>query len=60
MILYFTQESFSNVKQWLTETDKYCSPNVCKLLVANKCDLVGKRVVGYITAKVSSYRVQFE
>ncbi len=48
------QESFLNVKQWLTETGKYCSPNVSKLLVANKCDLVGKRAVDYIIARVST------
>ena len=41
------------MKQWLIETDKYCSPGICKLLVANKCDLVGKRAVDYIIAKVS-------
>ena len=39
------QESFSNVKQWLHEIDKYAPANVKKLLVGNKCDLASKRAV---------------
>lgn len=46
------QESFNNVKQWLNEIDRYASENVNKLLVGNKCDLAGKKVVSYETAKV--------
>ena len=38
-------ESFNNVKQWLHEIDRYACENVNKLLVGNKCDLEGKRVV---------------
>ena len=49
----YMQESFLNVKQWLIEIGQYCSPSVCKLLVGNKCDLVSKQVIDYITAKVS-------
>ncbi|KAK9149433.1 hypothetical protein Scep_008190 [Stephania cephalantha] len=44
-------ESFNNVKQWLSEIDRYASENVNKLLVGNKCDLVGNRAVSYETAK---------
>ncbi|KVH88523.1 Ran GTPase [Cynara cardunculus var. scolymus] len=32
-------ESFNNVKQWLSEIDRYANESVCKLLVGNKCDL---------------------
>lgn len=39
------QESFNNVKQWLHEIDRYAAENVNKLLVGNKSDLTGKRVV---------------
>ena len=39
------QESFNNVKQWLHEIDRYAAENVNKLLVGNKSDLSGKRVV---------------
>ena len=46
------QESFNNVKQWLSEIDRYASENVNKLLVGNKCDLTESRAVSYDTAKV--------
>ncbi|KVI07604.1 Small GTPase superfamily [Cynara cardunculus var. scolymus] len=36
-------ESFNNVKQWLSEIDRYASENVNKLLVGNKCDLAESR-----------------
>ncbi|KAF8111468.1 hypothetical protein N665_0074s0004 [Sinapis alba] len=45
------QESFNNVKQWLSEIDRYASDNVNKLLVGNKCDLTENRAVPYETAK---------
>lgn len=47
------QESFNNVKQWLSEIDRYASDSVNKLLVGNKCDLTSKKVVSYETGKVS-------
>merc|ERR1712083_959485 len=43
-------ESFSNVKQWLHEIDRYANENVNKLLVGNKSDLATKKV-DYRTAK---------
>ncbi|XLT34783.1 hypothetical protein HN873_028327 [Arachis hypogaea] len=45
------EESFNNVKQWLSEIDRYASDNVNKLLVGNKSDLTANRVVSYETAK---------
>ncbi|KAF3972683.1 hypothetical protein CMV_003830 [Castanea mollissima] len=45
------QESFNNVKQWLSEIDRYASENVNKLLVGNKSDLTANKVVSYETAK---------
>jgi len=44
-------ESFNNIKQWLSEIDRYASDNVCKLLVGNKCDLVDSKVVETEKAK---------
>jgi Ras-related protein Rab-1A len=45
-------ESFNNVKQWLSEIDKYANDSVCKLLVGNKCDLAESRVVDTAVAQV--------
>lgn len=45
-------ESYNNVKQWLSEIDRYASDSVCKLLVGNKCDLVDNKVVQTETAQV--------
>eukprot|EP01115_Flamella_aegyptia_P010620 TRINITY_DN472_c0_g3_i2.p1 TRINITY_DN472_c0_g3~~TRINITY_DN472_c0_g3_i2.p1 ORF type:complete len:209 (-),score=14.43 TRINITY_DN472_c0_g3_i2:192-818(-) len=44
-------DSFNNVKQWLAEIDRYANPNVCKILIGNKSDLVAQRQVDYNTAK---------
>lgn len=44
-------ESFSNVRQWLFEIDRFASEQVNKLLVGNKSDLTNKRVVTTETAK---------
>lgn len=43
--------SFSNVKQWLQEIDRYAGESVKKLLIGNKCDLVAKKQVPYVVAK---------
>jgi GTPase SAR1 family protein len=45
-------ESFTNVKQWLHEIERYASEQVNKLLVGNKSDLTSKKVVEYAHAKV--------
>jgi len=44
-------DSFHNVKQWLSEIDRYATENVNKLLVGNKCDLIQKKQIDYETAK---------
>ena len=45
-------DTFTNVKQWLQEIDRYASEGVNKLLVGNKSDLTSKKVVEYSVAKV--------
>lgn len=45
------QESFTNVKSWLQEIDRFASEHVCKLLVGNKNDMTSKKVVDTATAK---------
>ena len=47
-------DTFTNVKQWLQEIDRYASEGVNKLLVGNKSDLTNKKVVEYSVAKVIS------
>jgi len=41
------RESFSNVKQWLHEIEKYAGERVHILLVGNKSDMESKRVVSF-------------
>lgn len=52
MIVYDVNDmdSFNNVKNWLTECDRYASENVIKILVGNKCDTT-KRIVSYEMGK---------
>jgi Ras-related protein Rab-1A len=38
-------ESFDNVKQWITEIQRYGSESVTKLLIGNKTDLEERRIV---------------
>lgn len=49
------RDSFNNVKQWLSEIDRYASENVNKLLVGNKSDLTEKKAVSYEEAKVEQF-----
>jgi hypothetical protein len=46
------QESFDNVRTWLSEIDRYANENVNKLLVGNKADMTAKKVVDTQTAQV--------
>ena len=41
------RDSFDNVRQWMTEIDRFARENVNKLLIGNKCDLEEKREVSY-------------
>ncbi|KAF0890235.1 hypothetical protein E2562_023234 [Oryza meyeriana var. granulata] len=49
-------ESFNNVKEWMSEIDKYANDSVCKLLVGNKCDLAESRAVE--TAVAQAYAAE--
>lgn len=53
-LLNNVSDTFTNVKQWLQEIDRYASEGVNKLLVGNKSDLTSKKVVEYSVAKVRS------
>jgi Ras-related protein Rab-1A len=52
------QDTFSNVKQWLQEIDRYACEGVNKLLVGNKSDLTQKKVVEYTVAKEFADQLQ--
>lgn len=49
------QDSFENVKLWLSEIDRYANESVNKLLVGNKADMTARKVVDTQTAQVSSW-----
>ena len=51
-------ESFTNVKQWLNEIDRYASDGVNRLLVGNKCDLTKRKAVDYQTAREFADRLE--
>ena len=51
-------DTFTNVKQWLQEIDRYACEGVNKLLVGNKSDLTNKKVVEYATAKEFADQLQ--
>merc|ERR1719350_680173 len=55
------KESFSNVKHWIQEIEKYAADSVNRLMIGNKCDLSSKKVVSYDEAKElsDSLGVQF-
>lgn len=46
------QESFDNVKLWLDEIERYACEDVSRMLVGNKSDLVGQKVVDAAGAQV--------
>ncbi|KAK9764846.1 ras GTPase [Basidiobolus ranarum] len=45
------QDTFTNVKQWLQEIERYASEGVNKLLIGNKNDLTSKKVVDHAVAE---------
>jgi len=45
------QESFNHIPQWLQEIERSARENVSKVLIGNKCDLTGKRVVDFNAGK---------
>jgi len=40
-----SKETFDNLKMWQDEADRYSSENAHRVLLANKIDLLDKRVV---------------
>lgn len=51
------KETYLHIDQWLEEVDRYACDGVNKLLVGNKCDLLGKRQVEYSNAKAFAERL---
>ena len=52
------KETYLHIDQWLEEVERYACEGVNKLLVGNKCDLLGKRQVDYQLAKSFAERLQ--
>ncbi len=40
-----SEDSFNNVRNWVRQIDLHANQNVEKILVGNKCDLEGKKVI---------------
>jgi len=51
-----SQESFDHVKDWMGEVNLYASEGTCRLLVGNKSDKTGEKVVS--TEMASNYANQ--
>ena len=39
------EKTFKNIPKWIQKTQELASPDVIKMLVANKCDLKKQRVI---------------
>mmetsp|Transcript_110921 Transcript_110921/g.192259 ORF Transcript_110921/g.192259 Transcript_110921/m.192259 type:complete len:208 (-) Transcript_110921:136-759(-) len=39
------RDSFENISYWMKHMEKYAAADVCRIIIANKTDLVDKRVV---------------
>merc|ERR1711865_208995 len=44
-------DTFHAVERWMTEIERFAGPDVNKMLVGNKCDMVSKKVVDLATAQ---------
>lgn len=53
-------KSFKNVRNWLTECDRFTSEFVNKLLIGNKCDLDPQRRVQYHDGKAFAEQNKME
>ena len=42
-------DTFKNVDFWLSEVQKFASPDVVKILIGNKSDITSKKVIDYTT-----------
>ena len=40
-----SEESFNNVRNWVRQIEVHAQPNVEKILIGNKADLVDKKVI---------------
>ena len=52
------KKTYENLEQWLKEVGKFAVEGVEKLLVGNKCDLVGQRQVNYEVARSFAEKLQ--
>ena len=50
------RESFEHIINWMADIDKFAKPGVLRILVGNKCDLNGQRVISEDEAKSLSLK----
>jgi len=39
------EQSFQNIRNWIRNIEQHAADNVDKILVGNKCDMIGEKVV---------------
>jgi Ras-related protein Rab-8A len=55
------QTSFDNIRNWIKNTDEHASNDVEKMILGNKCDIEGKRVITFEKGErlAAEYGVKF-
>lgn len=55
------EQSFQNIRNWIRNIEQHAADNVDKILIGNKCDMVGEKVVETIRGQqlADEYSIKF-